>query len=68
MTPGSDVGRASSSTIRTSRACGSTSTPAGVVYLTGTVRSEMERSKAVELAKQTKGVRDVQPNLDIKGS
>jgi hyperosmotically inducible protein len=39
----------------------------GVVYLTGTVRSESEKSKAVELAKQTKGVRDVQPNLDIKG-
>ena len=40
----------------------------GVVYLTGTVRSETEKSRAVELAKQTKGVRDVQPNLDIKGS
>jgi hyperosmotically inducible protein len=40
----------------------------GIVYLTGTVRTEMERSKAVQLAKDTKGVRDVQPNLDIKGS
>jgi len=40
----------------------------GVVYLTGTVRSENEKSKAVSLAKDTKGVRDVQPNLDIKGS
>jgi hyperosmotically inducible protein len=40
----------------------------GVVYLTGTVRSESEKSKAVQLAKNTKGVRDVQPNLDILGS
>jgi hyperosmotically inducible protein len=40
----------------------------GIVYLTGTVRSESEKSKAVELARNTKGVRDVQPNLDIKGS
>lgn len=40
----------------------------GVVYLTGTVRSENEKAKAVQLAKETKGVRDVQPNLDIKGS
>ena len=39
----------------------------GIVYLTGTVRSETERTKAVQLAKDTKGVRDVQPNLDIKG-
>jgi hyperosmotically inducible protein len=39
----------------------------GVVYLTGTVRSETEKAKAVQLAKETKGVRDVQPNLDIKG-
>jgi len=40
----------------------------GIVYLTGTVRSETEKTKAVQLAKDTKGVRDVQPNLDIKGS
>ena len=43
-------------------------TRAGVVYLTGTVRTENERTKAVQLAKDTKGVLDVQPNLDIKGS
>lgn len=40
----------------------------GVVYLTGTVRSEMEKTKAVQLAREAKGVLDVQPNLDIKGS
>ena len=39
----------------------------GVVYLTGTVRSEMEKTKAVQLAKDTKGVLDVQPNLDVQG-
>ena len=39
----------------------------GVVYLTGTVRSEMEKTKAVQLAKDTNGVLDVQPNLDVQG-
>jgi len=42
-------------------------TRGGVVYLTGTVRSETEKTKVVQLAKDTKGVRDVQPNLDIQG-
>ena len=40
----------------------------GIVYLTGTVRSETEKTKAVQLAKDTKGVKDVQPNLDVQGS
>ena len=40
----------------------------GVVYLTGSVRSESEKDKAIELAKNTEGVRDVQANLTIKTS
>jgi hyperosmotically inducible periplasmic protein len=37
-----------------------------VVYLTGTVGSDDERQKAIQLAKDTKGVRDVQANLTIQ--
>jgi hyperosmotically inducible protein len=37
----------------------------GVVYLTGTVGSDEERQKAVQITKDTKGVRDVQANLTI---
>jgi osmotically-inducible protein OsmY len=35
----------------------------GVVFLTGAVGSDAERQKAIQLAKDTKGVRDVQANL-----
>jgi hyperosmotically inducible periplasmic protein len=38
----------------------------GVVFLTGSVRSEQERKQAVKLARETKGVRDVQANLTIE--
>lgn len=35
----------------------------GVVYLTGAVKSETEKQKAIELASQTKGVKEVKANL-----
>ena len=38
----------------------------GIVYLTGSVRSQEEKNKAVSLAQETKGVRDVQANLTIQ--
>lgn len=38
----------------------------GVVFLTGSVASATEREKAVRLARETNGVRDVQANLTIK--
>jgi len=37
----------------------------GVVFLTGTVGSDIERQKAIQLARDTKGVRDVQANLTL---
>ena len=37
----------------------------GVVFLTGTVGSEKEQDQAIKLARETKGVRDVQANLTI---
>ena len=37
----------------------------GVVYLTGRVSSEAEKNKAIDLARQSKGVRDVEANLTI---
>lgn len=37
----------------------------GVVFLTGTVGSEKEKEQAIKLARETKGVSDVQPNLTI---
>jgi hyperosmotically inducible protein len=40
----------------------------GVVYLTGTVHTPKERDRAVELARNTKGVRDVQANLAVQES
>jgi hyperosmotically inducible protein len=38
----------------------------GVVFLTGSVRSDSERQKAIQLATDTKGVRAVQTNLKDK--
>jgi hyperosmotically inducible protein len=40
----------------------------GVVFLTGAVGSDAEKQKAVQLAKDTKGVRDVQANLTLQKS
>jgi hyperosmotically inducible protein len=37
----------------------------GVVYLTGSVASDVEMQKAIQLAKDVKGVRDVKANLTI---
>jgi hyperosmotically inducible protein len=37
----------------------------GVVYLTGTVKSQAEKEKANALAKGTRGVREVQANLTV---
>ena len=37
----------------------------GVVFLTGTVGSEKEKEQAIKLARETKGVKAVQPNLTI---
>jgi len=38
----------------------------GVVYLTGTVRSDQERNRAVEIARNTDNVKDVQASLKIE--
>jgi len=38
----------------------------GVVYLTGSVRTAAERDRAIELARKTEHVRDVQPNLVVE--
>jgi osmotically-inducible protein OsmY len=40
----------------------------GVVFLTGSVGSDNEKQKAIQLAKDTKGVRDVQANLTLQKS
>ena len=40
----------------------------GVVFLTGSVGSDAERQKAIQLARDSKGVRDVQANLTLKKS
>lgn len=37
----------------------------GIVYLTGSVRNAEEKAKAIQLAQQTNGVRDVQANLKV---
>jgi hyperosmotically inducible protein len=37
----------------------------GVVFLTGSVGSDAERQKAIQLARDTKGVRDVKANLTL---
>ena len=39
-----------------------------IVYLTGSVNSDAERDKAIQLAKDTKGVREVKANLTIQKS
>ena len=39
-----------------------------IVFLTGTVGTDAERSKAIQLAKDTKGVRDVKANLTLQKS
>jgi osmotically-inducible protein OsmY len=41
-------------------------TDAGVVTLSGTVRSADERSRAVEIARQVEGVRDVSDRLTVR--
>ncbi len=38
----------------------------GVVFLTGSVGSDAERQKAIQLARDAKGVRDVQANLTLQ--
>jgi len=40
----------------------------GVVYLTGWVRSQEVKDKAIELAKNTRGVLDVQANITVSTS
>ncbi len=40
----------------------------GVVFLTGSIGSDAEMQKAIQLAKDTKGVRDVKPNLTLQKS
>lgn len=40
----------------------------GVVFLTGKVRSDAEKQKAIQLAKDTNGVKDVQANLTLQKS
>lgn len=37
----------------------------GVVFLTGSVASQAEKDRAVQIARETEGVRDVQVNLEI---
>jgi osmotically-inducible protein OsmY len=37
----------------------------GVVFLTGSVSNEQEKEQAIKLARETKGVKDVQANLTI---
>ncbi len=39
-----------------------------IVFLTGSVGTDAERSKAIQLAKDTKGVRDVKANLTLQNS
>jgi hyperosmotically inducible protein len=41
------------------------STEGGVVNLTGSVRSKTEETRAVELARQVTGVRDVKSSLQV---
>jgi len=40
----------------------------GVVFLTGSVGSDSEKLRAIQLAKDTKGVKDVQANLTLQKS
>jgi hyperosmotically inducible protein len=39
----------------------------GIVYLTGVVRSAVEKNRAVQLARETAHVRDVQENITVRG-
>jgi osmotically-inducible protein OsmY len=39
----------------------------GIVYLTGIVRTSAEKSRAVQLARETQHVRDVQENITVSG-
>jgi osmotically-inducible protein OsmY len=39
-----------------------------VVFLTGSVTSDVEKQRAIQLAKETKGVREVKANLTLKKS
>jgi hyperosmotically inducible protein len=41
-------------------------TRGGIVYLTGKVRSDVEKERAIQLAKDTNGVKDVQANLTLE--
>jgi hyperosmotically inducible protein len=38
----------------------------GVVFLTGTVNSQEEKQRAIELARETSGVREVRGDLTVK--
>lgn len=40
----------------------------GVVFLTGSVRNEAEKERAIQLAKDTQGVNDVKDNLSVLSS
>jgi len=40
----------------------------GVVFLTGSIGSNLEKDKAVQLARDTKGVKDVKSNLTLQRS
>jgi osmotically-inducible protein OsmY len=40
----------------------------GVVYITGSVRSDAEKDQAIKLAREAEGVRDVQADLKIERS
>jgi hyperosmotically inducible protein len=44
------------------------STAAGVVTMSGTVKSKAEETRAIELARQVTGVRDVKSSLTIPQS
>lgn len=37
-----------------------------VVFLTGSVTSDVEQERAIQLAKETKGVREVKANLTLQ--
>jgi hyperosmotically inducible protein len=43
------------------------STSNGVVTMTGSVRSQSEQERAIQLARQVNGVRDVKANLRVAG-
>ena len=43
-------------------------TRAGVVFLTGSARNETEKQTAIQLAKNTQGVKEVQANITVRTS